>query len=745
MERDTGIDLAEDETPPLVERRLEDCPDVVEAFEAFRPGWEAWAAEHRRRRAVQDLYAELFRLYSQLLKQSEIVEVVLGVGLMDWQGTSGDRPIRTRRHAVVGQVELTFDSGGGGVIRVAAPGEGANLRVEDGSTIRDATHRGFSSAETPDASSHQPLPCVLWTVEVEKELIQISRWNGGSQVEQVENRQVIETGSRRVTEHMVDRLGIDYDDLRATAWCLQGDVMRPVSMAKQDRRLLIRRLLLGDGESSAAVGNRDAEPADTVRKARKQLRKARGNLDQAISDLAKAEEHESGARERLDGLQERWMAHLEQRSRHEVLLATIGGLEREREGLRKHLDDCVADLRGMRKIENRADRFDPSALDRAIGQLEEDLTELDRLETAFQDTREQRLIRNAAAKAQGDWYDAVSATLGSAIARGECSTCERRVWTGHSTLTKKLDNAKAEAKQARLRSARTNTPGTEETELSDDIRRLERAIDARQERVSILRYEDGYAEAAKSLLHRIPSQVAKQAELEGRLAETVRCIEQRKQELDANGYRDEEHQRLEAEVNKAEIDGREALVQVREKRKERDRLNREFCHMAQTAVDMSAEAVGVRTDEDDVRSRLETTMDEIVKRLAGSSQPPLAVSVDKDFKPTLHERNRDGPEVRAGGLDVMVALAMRLALVRLMREQRPERGSICDLLILDEPFGNVDSPRAKRFLELLLQDKEWQVLEIASASRVEHPETATVCTVCVEDGTAKVDGPMAST
>ena len=80
-----------------------------------------------------------------------------------------------------------------------------------------------------------------------------------------------------------------------------------------------------------------------------------------------------------------------------------------------------------------------------------------------------------------------------------------------------------------------------------------------------------------------------------------------------------------------------------------------------------------------------------------------------------------------------------------MREQRPERGSICDLLVLDEPFGSVDSPRAKRFLELLLKAEEWQVLEIASTSRVEHPDTATVCTVCVEDGTARMDGLSAST
>ena len=617
-------------------------------------------------------------------------------------------------------------------------------RLRDGSSIRAATHRSPRSAKEAGASRQQSLPWVGWTVEIEGQRLLICRQRGQAMVADAWG-QVIETGSRRVTQYMVDRLGIDYDDLRATSWCLQGDVMRPVSMAKQDRRHLIRRLLLVDGESSAAVENRDAEPTDTVRKARQQLRNARDNLDQAKSDLAKAEELESGARKRLDRLRERCRASLEQRSLHEVLLAKIGGLEREREGLRKDLDDCVADLRAMREIENQADRFDPSVLHKAITQLEDDLTELDCLETALQDAREQRLVRNAAAKAQCDWYTAVSETLASAIARGECSTCERRVWTGHSTLTKKLDNAKAEAKQARLRSARTNTPGRQEAELSDDIRRLAREIDARQARVSELQYEHGYAEAAKSLLHRIPSQVAKQDELVGRLSEVVRCIEQREQELGANGYRDGEHQRLEAEVKNAEIAWRTAKEHVREKRKKRDLLDRECWNLAQAAVDSSAEAVGIRTDEDDVRSRLETEMDKIVNELGDCSQPPLVVSVDKDFKPTLHERDRDGPEVRSGGLDVMVALAMRLALVGLMREQRPEPGSICDLLMLDEPFGNVDSPRAKRFLELLLKNEKCQVLEIASASRVEHPETATVCTVCVKDGTATVDRTSATT
>ena len=112
--------------------------------------------------------------------------------------------------------ELALDFGGCQLIRICGKnGVGKSTIIESlgwtifgraGSSIRDATHRGFSSAETPDASSHQPLPWVLWTVEVENELIQISRWNGGSQVERVKNRQVIKTGSRREPISIIERL-----------------------------------------------------------------------------------------------------------------------------------------------------------------------------------------------------------------------------------------------------------------------------------------------------------------------------------------------------------------------------------------------------------------------------------------------------------------------------------------------------------------------------------------------------------
>ena len=618
-------------------------------------------------------------------------------------------------------------------------------RLRDGDSIRTATHRG--------PRLQQRWPEVTWTIELGGERLRISRWNGGAQVENGQGT-AIETGSQRVADFMAARLGIENDILRATAWCLQGEVLRPVAMARQERRRLIRRFLLQDRQSSANEAYRHTdpvEPADMVRKAQEQLKKTRSKLEKATGEVKKAEEQEAAARKRLDKLQERWKRSMERRSQHRVLLATIAGLERQRDGLHQHLEDCVANLRDMRGIEDRANRYDPSVLDRAIARLEKDLIKLDLLDTAIQDTRERRLVQNTGAKARGDWYAAVSETLASAIAKGQCSTCERRIRTRHATLTKKkLDQAHTEAKLSRLESVRTEAPGTDEIALSDDIRQLAREIDALQNRVNELQYEHGYCEAAKSLLNRIPAQVAKHAELEGELSEVVRSIEQCKQELDDNGYCDEEHQRLDDELGQAEAEWRGASAAAKSLREERDRLDRECWELAEEAVDTSAEAVAVHTIEEKVRSDLEQKMDEVVKYLTcgDSSRPPLAVSVDKDFKPTLHENDSSGSEVYSPGLNAIVALAMRLALLRLKKKHCPDAGSVGDLVILDEAFANVDSSRAEAFHKLLLEDDQWavnQVLEIGSASRADYTSSEAVCTVRLDDGNTVVERSGANT
>ena len=637
-------------------------------------------------------------------------------------------------------------------------------RLRTGSNIREATHRGQRYARVAGTSSQvwlsemrQP-PWVTWTLEIQGDHVRISRWNGGAKLEQYQRTDgpsKVMTGSQQVTDYIVKRLGINYSDLRATAWCLQGDVMRPVTMAKQDRKYLIRRLLLGNPESSAAVRNRDsdllcmdADARKNVKDARREVENARSCLNQVIKELKCAEKHESEARRNFDELQKRWKDSLEQHSRHKMLLATIDGLERERDGIQNHLEDCGEILREMRGTEDLCERFDPSALGRVIARLEEDLAELNRLGAVLQDTRDRRLKQSAGAKIRSDWYADLSETLASAIAKGQCSACERRIWRERSTLTEKLDHAKAEAKQFRLLSARTNIPGKEETKLSDDIRQLVRKIDRRQDRVSNLQYERGYCDSAELLLNRIPSQVAKHADLERRLNKVVRSLKRCRQALDANGYRDGEHETLDTEVNNAERDWRVANKTAKDLRKNRDQTDRDCWELAQNAVDTSAEAVGVSLDEEKVRSELANTMTEIVKNLVreGGSQPTFVVSVNEDFKPTLHEHDQDGPKASSGGLNVMIALAMRLALLKMMKKRSISgKDSSSATIILDEPFGNVDSKRAKRFRELLIEDTEGQVLEIASASHETNPGTAVVYTVeSLDDGNSEMDRSGAS-
>ena len=127
---DDEAEFEEGETPPLSEHSLNDHAEVQQAYDLYRPRWEAWSMEYRRRASIQRIYAELFRLHTQVRKQGEIIEVVLGLGLLDWRAKLNERVISVRRHAVVGRVELEFDPAKG-VIRVQPPGDGARLRIED--------------------------------------------------------------------------------------------------------------------------------------------------------------------------------------------------------------------------------------------------------------------------------------------------------------------------------------------------------------------------------------------------------------------------------------------------------------------------------------------------------------------------------------------------------------------------------------------------------------------------------------
>ena len=293
-------------------------------------------------------------------------------------------------------------------------------RLRGGSSIRDAAHRPLARDERGQAQRSDS-PRVTWVFEINGKEYRVDRWRGNARVMEVDGyRYNTVAGSQAVSSFLVGQLGIAYDDLRSTAWSLQNDVMRPVRMVKMDRRRLIRRLLLDDHEDDTASGKREANPADAVREARTQIEAARRLLDEAIESLRKIENKVSDTRQQFDSLRERWKATVARRSQYETLGAEIAGAERERDSLCHHFEDCTVSLRAMREIETRVTSFDAAALDQAAARLEEELFELDCLETDLQSTRDDRLAEWARADARGDWYTDVARTLGAAIANGGC-------------------------------------------------------------------------------------------------------------------------------------------------------------------------------------------------------------------------------------------------------------------------------------------------------------------------------------
>jgi len=114
----------------ITEHHLADHTEVTRAYEAYRPKWEAWSQEYRRRETIQKVYAQLFRLHTQVLKQGEVIEIVLGLGFLDWQAKLDKATTHIRRHILVARADLRFDSARG-VIAVVPPGEGPRLRIED--------------------------------------------------------------------------------------------------------------------------------------------------------------------------------------------------------------------------------------------------------------------------------------------------------------------------------------------------------------------------------------------------------------------------------------------------------------------------------------------------------------------------------------------------------------------------------------------------------------------------------------
>lgn len=109
------------ERPPYGERRPDggdarpndpgatggDCgPEVRRAFDDWLVEWRAWAEQERQRRPVRDAYTKLFAAYQSVSGNPELLEIVVGVGLLAWH-PDGHEPVQ--RHLLTAPATIRFD------------------------------------------------------------------------------------------------------------------------------------------------------------------------------------------------------------------------------------------------------------------------------------------------------------------------------------------------------------------------------------------------------------------------------------------------------------------------------------------------------------------------------------------------------------------------------------------------------------------------------------------------------------
>lgn len=223
-----------DDTPiPEIEQQLTDHPEVLEAYERYRPKWEAWAEDYQRRKAIQNIYARLFELHLQLQKRGEIVEVVLGLGLIDWRPAHTDKTLPIRRHAITTRVKIDFDAKRG-LITVGPPSDGARLRIED--DMLEADFRPDRRHYDEFQQQLEKLGDEIWDKTLLFEALQTwahslsphSRWHDGlkplvagrtepaiSFAPALILRKRQQTGMMRVYDRMIEQLGADPDTVPA--------------------------------------------------------------------------------------------------------------------------------------------------------------------------------------------------------------------------------------------------------------------------------------------------------------------------------------------------------------------------------------------------------------------------------------------------------------------------------------------------------------------------------------------------
>lgn len=106
---------------------LKDYPDVTRHFDIYiKEKWLPWKRETLRVQRIQEIYEMLFTIYQKQKKLGEQFELIIGIGLLNWETANSHK---VHRHLLTVPCSFQFDSNNG-LIQVIASADGIKPEIE---------------------------------------------------------------------------------------------------------------------------------------------------------------------------------------------------------------------------------------------------------------------------------------------------------------------------------------------------------------------------------------------------------------------------------------------------------------------------------------------------------------------------------------------------------------------------------------------------------------------------------------
>ncbi len=136
--------------------RREEAGDVLRAYGTWLDRWRRWAERERSERPLRELYDRIYAWHQKLAQEDDQTELILGIGLLTWNGPNEDT---VHRHLFTHRVETSVDRRTA-MLTVRLSSEGA-LRLEDQDFLDSddgwVRERGAALSEEITARGMDPL------------------------------------------------------------------------------------------------------------------------------------------------------------------------------------------------------------------------------------------------------------------------------------------------------------------------------------------------------------------------------------------------------------------------------------------------------------------------------------------------------------------------------------------------------------------------------------------------------------